>query len=183
MTRDQMGIRGEVIAELWTPRRNLLLGPRGLILKQREVQHNLVTQVGDQYYGDAGAGLSANATVTDPDPVTGMRLGTGTTAVAKTGAGAAIVTYISGSNNAIEAAYPQSSLNGSSRRISWQTIWSPGDSTNSAIAEAVITNEVGLTNVAGSAANTISRTVFGATIDKQAADTLTITWHHDLLGA
>lgn len=183
MNRDGMGIKGFVVATLWAPKTNLLAPGPALILKQRVESENLVTQTGDQYYGDAGAGLHASGNVTDPNPVTGMRLGTGATAAAKTGAGAAIVTYISGSNIAIDAGFPTSGLNGSSRRITWQTVWNPGVATNAAIAEAVITNEVGLTDVAGTAGNTISRTVFGATIDKQAGDTLTVTWYHDLLGA
>jgi hypothetical protein len=61
-------------------------------------------------------------------------------------------------------------------------VWAAGDSTNSAITESVITNENPLTDVAGTAANTISRVVFTA-VDKGAPDTLTITWSHDLLGA
>jgi hypothetical protein len=178
-----MGIKGLVIAELWTPKRNLLAsGPRDL-LKLRLEEANLVTEQGDKNYGDAFAGLHASGNVTDPDPVTGMQLGTGSTAAAKTGAGAAVVTYISGSNQAIAASYPQSALNGSSRRISWQAIWVPGDSTNSAIRECVLVTDVGLPDSAATAAETVSRVVFGSAIDKQAADTLTVTWHHDLLGA
>jgi FtsP/CotA-like multicopper oxidase with cupredoxin domain len=171
-----VGIRGLVIAELWRPDRH-----GELILADHQEMPNLVTQAGDQAYGDALAGLNANATVTDPSPPVAMQLGTGTTAVAKTGAGAAIVTYISGSNQVFPVTYPQSSLNGASRRISYQAIWIAGDSTNAAIAEAVIVTIS--TDGAASAAQTYSRTVFGATIDKQAGDTLTVTWHHDLLGA
>ena len=144
---------------------------------------NLVTQVGDQYYGDAGAALNANATVTAPDPVTGMRLGDDNTAVAKTGAGAAIVSYVSGSNNAIDAGYPTSALNGAARRITWRTTWAAGDATANGIAEVVITNEVGLTDVAGSAANTISRALLSPVVNKAAGDSLQITWHHDTTGA
>lgn len=163
---------GLVIAELWSPEGTL---------KQREVVENLITQVGDQAYGNALAALHANGTVAEPAEPLAMQLGTGSTAVAKTGAGAAVVTYIAGSNQVFEATYPQSALNGSSRRISWQSIWAAGDATNAAIAEAVIVTVSD--DDAGSAAETISRTVFGSTIDKQAGDTLTITWHHDLLGA
>jgi len=163
-----VGLHGLVTIKLWSP--------DGDLLHYDEVE-NLVTQVGDEYYGERAAGIAS-----PPDQVTGMRLGTGTTAAAKTGAGAAIVTYITGSNQAIEAGFPTSALNGSARRIQWQSIWAAGDSTNSAITEAVITNETALTNVAGTAANTISRVVFTA-VDKGALDTLTVTWSHDLLGA
>jgi hypothetical protein len=187
--KDGLGIKGHVISQLWKPRTNLLghrSGERtrgGLILADRQEMENLVTDVGDQMYGDAYAGLHANATVTDPDPVTGMQLGTGATAAAKTGAGAATVTYISGSNVAIDAGFPTSTSPGAARRISWETTWGAGVATNAAIAEAVITNDIGLPDVTSIEADTISRVVFGATIDKQAGDTLVVTWHHDLLGA
>jgi hypothetical protein len=228
-----------------------LFGPDGRLKDYRE-QTNLVTQVGDQFYGDRAAQIKGTAktitaitnattavvttstshgyTVGDPvtiagvtpsgyngtwavatvpsattfgiyvgtalgagsafgtstglslGMVTGMRLGTGTTAAAKTGAGAAIVTYLTASQLAIAGGFPTSSLNGASRRIQYQVLWGAGVATNAAITEAVITNETPLTNAGGSAADTISRVVFTA-IDKAAGDSLTITWSHDLLGA
>jgi hypothetical protein len=112
-----------------------------------------------------------------------MRLGTGTTAVAKTGAGAAIVTYVSGSALAIDGGFPTSALSGSSRRIQWKTSWSAGVATATGIAEVVITNESPLTDVTGTAANTISRALISPTVNKGASDTLAVTWNHDLLGA
>jgi hypothetical protein len=147
-------------------------------LKLREIVKNLITQVGDQYYGERAAGIGS-----PPAQVSGMRLGTGTTAVAKTGAGAAIVTYVSGSSVAIDGSFPTSALSGSSRRIQWKTTWGAGVATASAIAEVVITNEASLTNVAGTAANTISRALLSPTVNKAAGDTLAVTWNHDLLGA
>jgi hypothetical protein len=139
---------------------------------------NLVTQVGDQYVGERAAGIAS-----PPAQVTGMRLGTGTTAVAKTGAGAAIVTYVSGSNKAIDGGFPTSALSGSSRRIQWKTSWAAGEATATGIAEAVVTNENPLTNVAGSAANALSRALLSPTVNKGASDTLAVTWNWDLLGA
>jgi hypothetical protein len=182
-TVEDLGIKGLVIARLWTPKTNFLApGPRRLLKDYQEME-NLVTRVGDQMYGDAYAGLHANATVTDPDPVTGMQLGTGVTAAAKTGAGAATVTYKTGSNVAIDGSFPTSALNGSSRRIVWESTWGAGVATDAALAEAVITNDIGLPDVTSIEADTVSRVVFGATIDKQAGDTLVVTWNHDLLGA
>jgi hypothetical protein len=171
-------IKGHGVAELWTPRRNLLAGPAGLLLAQRVEFENLVTQVGDQYYGERASGIGS-----PPAQVSGMRLGTGVTAVAKTGAGAAIVTYVTGSHVAIDATWPQSSLNASSRRIQWKTTWNAGVATASNIAEAVVTNETPLTDVAGTAANTIARALLAPTVNKGASDTLAVTWNHDLLGA
>lgn len=154
-----------------------VLSRRGKVL---EVVHfeNLVTEIGDQYYGERAAGIA-----TPPDQVTGMRLGTGSTTPSKTGAGAAIVTYVSGSNKAIDGSYPQSSKPSSARRITWLVAWAAGEATANGIAEVVLTNETPLTNVAGSAANTIARALLSPTVDKGADDTLTITWHHDILAS
>lgn len=164
--RDVSGIKGTITVEL--------RGPDGEI-RHREVLENLITQIGDQFYGDRAAAIGSIPVVT------GMRYGTGTTAAAKTGAGAAIVTYTSGSNIAIAGSFPTSALSGASRRITWQSAWGAGVATATAITEFVITNETPLTNVAGTAANTISRVVVTA-FDKGALDTLTVTWTHDLLG-
>lgn len=152
-------------------------GADGLIIIERQLRPNLITQVGDQYYGERASGIAS-----PPAQVTGMRLGTGTTAAAKTGAGAAIVTHITGSNVAIAGGFPTSALSGSSRRIQWQSVWPAGTATNAAITEAVITNLTPIGAGAGAAADTISRVVFTA-VNKGALDSLTITWSHDLLGA
>lgn len=114
--------------------------------------------------------------------VTGMRLGTGTTAVAKNGAGAAIVTYVTGSQKALDATYPTSAA-ASGRRIRYFVTWGAGVATANGIAEAVITNETPLSDVAGTAANTIARALISPTVNKAAGDTLTIQWDHTILGS
>lgn len=146
--------------------------------KMHIIAKNLITEVGDEYYGERAAGIAS-----PPNQVSGMRLGTGTTAVAKTGAGAAIVTYVTGSSIAIDGSFPTSALSGASRRIQWKTTWGAGVATASGISEVVITNEASLTNVAGTAANTVSRALLSPTVNKAAGDTLAVTWNHDLLGA
>lgn len=145
-------------------------------LKQLVEVRNLVTQVGDQVYYERGSGFAATAAPT------GMRLGTGTTAAAKTGAGAAIVTYVTGSSVALDATYPQSALNGAARRITYRTTWGAGVATANGIAEVVLTNESPLTNVAGAAANTIARALLSSVVNKEALDSLVVTWTHDLQG-
>jgi len=141
-----------------------------------ELQGNIVTSIGNQYYAERATGIAS-----PPNQVTGMRLGTGTTAAATTGAGAAIVTYITASQVAIDATYPQSAAGGgTSRRITWQTTWGAGVATNAAIAEVVITNEATLTNVAGTAANTVARALLATAVNKAAGDSLIISWTHDL---
>jgi hypothetical protein len=170
-----VGMRGHGFAELWSPS---LYVPGKMLLAQRVEFENLITQIGDQYYAERATGITS-----PPAQVTGMRLGTGTTAVSKTGAGAAIVTYTTGSNVAITAGFPTSSIPASARRIQWQGQWAAGVATVNGIAEVVITNETPLTNVAGTAANSISRALYSPVINKGANDTLTTTWNHDLLGA
>lgn len=197
-----------------------LRGPDGA-LKQRGEFANLVTQVGDQYYGDraaqivgstvaitaitnatsavvttgaahgyVGTALGAGSAFGTAQGLTlpaasGMRLGTGVTAVAKTGAGAFIGTVGTGTNNskAFDSTWPQSSLSGSSRRIQYKTTWAAGDATQNSLSEVVITTEQPLSQVAGTAANTTSRALLSPVVNKGASDTLAITWNHDLLGA
>lgn len=166
--QDRAGLRGWLEVDLFDEDGNL---------KLHLAVPNLVTEVGDKFYGERAAAIGSVAVVS------GMRLGTGTTAVAKTGAGAAIVTYVSGSSIAIDGSFPTSALSGSSRRIQWKTTWGAGVATASGIAEVVITNESSLTDVAGTAANTVSRALLSPTVNKGASDTLAITWNHDLLGA
>lgn len=145
-------------------------------LKQAEVVKNLITQVGDQAYAERGAGIM---TLGAP---TGIRLGTGTTATAKTGAGAAMVTYVAGSSIAFDATYPQSALNGSARRITYRCTWAAGVATAMGIAEAVITN-IAIADVAGAAANTVARALLSSAVNKEASDSLVVTWTHDAEGA
>lgn len=161
-------LKGFVTIDLWRPNAD---GKLELI--EHEETENLITQVGDQYYGERAAGLGTLGVATC------MKLGTGVTAVAKTGAGAGIVTYITGSNSVFSPAV-SSSLNGSSRRITYATTYAAGVATNAAITEAVIA--ITNANSTSVAADCIARVVFTAK-DKQAADSLTITWSHDLLGA
>ena len=161
-------IRANVLVEL--------RGPNGE-LKYREEAHNLVTDYGDEHL--AKRVFDDTALI-----VTGMRLGTGATAASKAGAGAAIVTYITTSQEALDsvAAFSDKGA-GLGARAQHVCTWIAGDITNAAIAEVVLTDETALTNVAGTAANTVARFVFGATIDKQAGDSLAVTWNIDILGA
>ena len=165
---NQSTLKGFVTIELWRP-----ASDGRLELIESEEQENLITQVGDQYYGERAAGLGSLGIATC------MKLGTGTTAASKTGAGAGIVTYITASNSVFSPAVA-SSLSGSSRRIAYATTWDAGVATNAAITEAVIA--ITNANSTSVAADCIARVTFTAK-DKQALDTLTVTWNHDLLGA
>lgn len=165
----RVGLTGVVIATCYDSENRV---------KWRCEDHNLLTQQGDQFYGERAAGIAS-----PPAQVTGMKLGTGSTAVAKTGAGAALTTYLSGSDVAIDGGFPASSLSGSSRQIAWQTTWNPGVATTaSTITEAVIVIDA-LANATSTAANTIARAILSGAGSKSAGDTLVVVWNHLLLGA
>ncbi len=163
-----VGLGGSVHAKLWAPDGTL---------KQYEYGFNLVTDYGDEHVGE-------RMRLDSQDIVTGMRLGTGATAASKSGAGAAIVTYISGSQEALDAVAGGTDLGGGSGfRIDHICTYIAGDVTNGAIAEVVLTDETPITDVAGVVGDTVARFVFAATIDKQAGDSLVVTWNVDFLGA
>lgn len=144
---------------------------------------NLITTAGDQYYCQKGIVAVQPASPAAPTVANGMKLGTGTTAAAKSGAGGALVTYLSGSNVAFDSTYPSSAAVGGDAgwNASYKTTWAAGTATNAAITEVAIVNDQA-TNATTTAANTYSRAVFGA-INKTASDSLAITWTHKFLGA
>lgn len=168
MTEEKSGIEGVVVAEL--------RGPDGE-LKARCETHNLVTAVGDQYY----AGRAALSTGL-PAQVTGFRLGTGSTAPAKTGAGAAVVTYLSGSNKANDSGFPTAAAG----VVTWKRTYAPSEATTASAITEVVLNTDTIANdnaTTATAANTIARALLTGIPSKAAGDTLTITWTHTLLGA
>lgn len=152
-------------------------------LKDERRGENLITDAGDLYYAGMAIALVNPAAPAQPTKMTGMKLGTGATAAAKSGAGAALVTYIAGSNNPFDASFPATQNLGAGLGVNGQykTTWAAGDVTNSAITEAVIVNDAG-TDATSTAANTAHRITFTA-INKGASDTLVITWNAKFLGA
>jgi len=157
----------------------VLMGPDGAV-KHQETIDNLVTDAGDLYYAQMGITGVSPANAVAPTLVASMKLGTGTTAAAKNGAGASIVTYKTGSAQAFDASYPQTNNLGAGLGVQavYKVTWAAGTATDTALTEAVIS-----TGTADSNAGThIARVVFTA-INKGAADTLAITWSHKFLGA
>jgi len=160
-----VAIDGHVLIELF--------GPDGK-LKFRKETKNLVTSVGDQLYASRGAGLTTSALPT------GMKLGAGSTAVAKSGAGAALVTYLSGSNQAFDSTFPSATAG----VVTYKVTYAAGTATTaSPITEAVIVTDTISTNATSTAANTIARVLISGVGSKAAGDSLSITWTHTILGA
>ncbi|HVH54483.1 MAG TPA: hypothetical protein VNA32_10190 [Actinomycetota bacterium] len=149
----------------------------GSLIREGSVK-NLVTAVGDQMYAERGAGISGA-----PAAPTGMKLGTGSGAPAKTSTGSALVTYLTNSHQGFDSTYPSSALNGSSRRVTYRATFGAGKATTaSAITEVVIVNE-SLTDATSASAATIARGLITGVGSKGSGETLTITWTHDILGA
>lgn len=159
----------------------VLRGPDGDIKDVRTFK-NLITDKGDLYIAQKIIADINPASASAPTEVTGMKLGTGTTAASKAGSGAALVTYISGSQKTFTTAYPTTEDLGSGLGVCavYNCTWGAGVATAS-ITEAVIVNDAAA-NATSTAANTIARVVFTA-ITKAAGDTLEITWKHKVLGA
>ena len=121
--------------------------------------HNMLTQYGDQVAGERAAGVSGA-----PAAPTGMKLGTGTTVVSKTGAGATLVAYLGNSHKALDATYPTSVLNGAARRITYQCTWGPGSATSaSPITEAALVNNT-IADAAPVANNTTARVILSPAV-------------------
>lgn len=145
---------------------------------------NLITTKGDEYYAKKGIVAIGPANPSAPTAANGMKLGTGTTAAAKSSTGAALVTYLSGSNVAFDSSYAQAAAVAGTDTgwyAIYKTTWAAGTATNSAITEVAIVNDQA-TDATTTAANTYSRAVFTA-INKTSSDSLAITWNHKFLGA
>lgn len=146
---------------------------------------NLVTTAGDEYYSQMAIAGVSPASAATPTKASGMKLGTGTTTPSKSGSGAALGTYLSGSNAAFDSSFPATAaVTGTDAgwKATYQTTWAAGTATNSAISEVVIVNDSG-TDATSTAANTYSRVLFSPTADKGSTQALTVVWNHVFLGS
>lgn len=163
--KENMGLRGLVVAELF--------GPDGK-LKQRVETDNLVTDVGDVYF--------SSRAYTNYDTTTGFKLGTATTAASKSGAGSFIATadYVSGSAKAPDESSPKAGATANIVQVI--RTWAAGEGTNSTINRVMWGDN---TTDAGEAdaTHTWATAVFAGQIVKGAADTLKVTWNITFLGA
>lgn len=152
-------------------------------IKDIEPFANRITTFGDEYYAKRAAAGIGTPNLAQPTLANGMKLGTGTTAAAKSGAGAALVTYEAASNNLFDTTHP--ALVDETGDTGWSVVykntWAAGDVTDPALTEAVVVNDA-QTDATSAAGNTIARVVFTAK-NKTADDTLAITWSHTFNGA
>lgn len=172
LTPDGMGMVGYGVAELTDGD-----GRR----KQLVPFHNLITDAGDLYIAGKIIAAIAPASPSAPTAANGMKLGTASTAATKTDAG--LGTYLTASNVAFDATYPQTANLGAGLGVNavYRTTWAAGVATSATINEVAIVNDQA-TNADTSAANTYSRAVL-TTVNKTASDSLAITWNWKALGA
>jgi len=160
-----MGIQGRVVAELF--------GPDGE-LKQREITHNILTDVGDNYIASRIYSAAALWTYR-------MKTGSASTAAAKNGAGSyvAAADYNSGSAHAMDSTYPKV---GTGNNISqFKVTWAAGENTNAIRRVGIVDNATDAGEA--DATHTAATAVFAADIPKGAGDTLAVTWTWTFLGA
>jgi hypothetical protein len=140
---------------------------------------NLVTDYGDLYYAGKAIALIPPANAAAPTALTGMQIGSGVTAVAKAGAGGAMVTLLAG--QAFDATFPSTNNLGAGLGVEavYKTTYAAGVGTGT-VNEATLTN--GTIGVASTAGNTVARILTGA-ITKAAGDSLAVTWRNKFLGA
>jgi len=137
------------------------------------------------FTGAAGPGVwSSGGDIKGPSLPTAitMKLGTGSTAVAKNGAGAALVTYTAATAVAFDATFPNTS-SVSGWRVQYKTTFVAGVGTASGLNEVVIVAESLLIDATTAAGATISRALLSPVVNKGASDSLAVTWNHTLLGA
>ncbi len=161
----KIGLRGWVVAVVRDKHGNV---------KQRLETRNIVTDQGDKF--------AAQAFFTAAYSAWGMKLGTATTSASKSGAGSFIATgdYVSGSAQALDDSTPKAGA--TDDIVQFRRLWAAGEGTSATINRVAIVNN---TTDAGEAdaTGTFAISVFGATINKGASDTLTVTWNVTALGA
>lgn len=156
-----------------------LLAPFELAIQQNGLAvargRNIVTNSGDRYYSEEGAGSAPFFSVA------GMKLGTGVTAADKTDID--IETVISGSELAIDGSYPttnDSDTDNTGAKIdatTWRRSYSKTDFNQTGISEVAIVDNIG-----GAATNALMRAIFSPTWDKTSNDTAKVFVNHEFLG-
>jgi len=162
---NMMGLKGRVV---WT-----LRGPDGTI-KDRRVDTNLVTDVGDIYLAQLAYG-SQWATHA-------MKLGSTDTAGAKNGAGSFVPvgSYVSGSAHACDNSSPK--VGASANILYFEHTWAAGEATGTINVASIVSNVVDLGEDDAGATLAIDQ-LPDKPITKGAADTLEVDWSITFLGA
>jgi len=138
---------------------------------------NIVTDLGDQYYAEQGAGETPTNFGT---PI--MELATAGTP-GKT-ADRSDFTVVTATQKAIDGSYPQTDDGDADNSgttgidvVTWRTSWTQGDFTQAGITHGTITN-----TSPGASEPLLTGYAFAASFDKTADDTLKVFVNHEMLG-
>lgn len=175
MPNDSVGVKGVVIVTLIDEATGV---------EERYEYENQVTDVGDLYLaGRDVAGIGPNSPA-QPPLVNGIKLGTGLTAVAKFGAGAVIVTYITGSNRGFDAGFPNAfnlvpSLgSGNGAQAQYQVTYAAGGAVSGTnLSEVVMVTDAG-SDAASAVSQTIARALVGPFTAISVTTKVVVQWNH-----
>lgn len=127
---------------------------------------NIVTNSGDQHFASLAAAES------EPFPVSGSRLGTGTTTPVKAGT-TDVTTFLAGSGLAVDATYPKTndddsdnSTDASGDVVTYRMSYNAASFSGDDIAEMAMVNDV------LSPTKALNHALFAATFNKTLSDTL-----------
>ena len=139
---------------------------------------NIVTNAGDLYYAQNGAGEAHTVSFHD---IGGMLLGTSDTAPAKTDT--SVTTKLgSSSGKAIKSGYPKTNdadaqnTGAGTDIVTWTYEWAAGEDTGTGIQEGAIVNDLTTPTAA------LSHFLFAASWDKAAGDTAKVVVNHEFSG-
>jgi hypothetical protein len=126
---------------------------------------NIVTNSGDQHFAALAAGEA------EPFPVSGSRLGTGTTTPVKTNSD--VTTFLAGSGVATDSTYPKTSDDDSDNStdasgdvVTYRMSYTTSDGNGNDIAEMALVNDL------ASPTKALNHALFAATFNKTSSDTL-----------
>lgn len=134
---------------------------------------NIVTNDGDQYYAEGAVGTPSWS-------VAGMRLGTGTTAPAKTDTD--VTTLLSGSEKAIDTGYPTTNDTDPDNTgagvdiVTWRVSYGTSEANGTGIAEGAIVDNITTPTKA------LTHFLFASAFDKTSNDTLKVIVNHTFNG-
>jgi len=148
------------------------------VLKLVQPFWNKITDVGDLYHAQCVIAGVSPANASAPTKITGIQVGTSSTAESKSSTGAAIVTFTAG--QALDTSFPTAATisAGNGANATYKVTLAAGTATGTITEATLVTSTVGS---AANAANTVARSVFTG-IPKAAGDSLTITWNIKFLG-
>ena len=135
---------------------------------------NIVTNDGDTYYAQEGAGEATD------DSIAGMRLGTDNTAATKSDTD--VTSFLAGSGKAIDGTYPMTddsdgdNTGAAVDSVTWRVSYTTSEANGAGIYEGAIVDNISSPTMA------LTHWVFGASFTKTSSDTLKVFVNHNFLG-